>query len=340
MYECALRLNVEGLGEMGLKQQAKCYLACLNCLRHIPLEQAWILKPLPKPAEESDGGADRRSSGTGSKRSSEGISVIPPLTRRKAQVTVLELKHIEREYELVHARLKMLKTQPDAQASGGPLSAADTISLLTRSRLFREAVRLAKLFDQSIVPVFQGLAHACLYPQTSGTHGPTPLEGNGILKENEEREVWWNLLKDLIENEGKSSNQSHLHHAVCVVLLQHTTTLPTWLVNSYKIRNSGELLQLYVTHGLLEEAVRLACQYIDGILGHGMDQIGLRNALHAAKPPVWMPYTALDKLLLELREVQQNPYFSKLSGELNGRLQKYRQALERVSRDRVILLQG
>ncbi|KAK7066285.1 hypothetical protein SK128_016915 [Halocaridina rubra] len=93
-------------------------------------------------------------------------------------------------------------------------------------------------------------------------------------------------------------------------------------------------------HGLLEEAVRLACQYIDGVLGHGMDQVGLLNALHASEPPVWMPYTALDKLLLELREVQQNNYYSKLSSDLNSRLHKYRSELERVSQDRLIFLKG
>ena len=48
--------------------------------------------------------------------------MVPPLQRRKPQVKVLELKHIEREYELVHARLKMLKLQPDAPTTGWFLS--------------------------------------------------------------------------------------------------------------------------------------------------------------------------------------------------------------------------
>ncbi|XP_066987755.1 nuclear pore complex protein Nup160 [Macrobrachium rosenbergii] len=337
MYECALRLNVEGLGEKGLRQQAKCYLACLNCLRHIPSEQAWILKPLPKASGESDDGSEKGSNGNGSKRSASGTSVIPPLCRKKPQVKVLELKHIEREYELVHARLKMLKLQPDSQAAGGPLSADDTISLLTHGRLFREAVRLAKLFDLSIVPIFQELANACLHPQPSQAH--ILREANGIVKEGDENEVWWNLLKDLLEEE-EQGNQSLLHRTVCSVLLQHTTALPTWLVNSYKLCNCGELLHLYVNHGLLEDGVRLACQYVDGILGHGTDQVGLCNALHSREAPVWMPYTALDKLLLELQEVQQNKYFAELSRELNEKLQIYHTQLQKVSQDRVILLQG
>ncbi|XP_063612781.1 nuclear pore complex protein Nup160-like, partial [Penaeus indicus] len=311
MYECALRLNIEGVGEKGLQQQAKCYLACLNCLRHIPSEQAWIIKPLPKSGEdEADQEmATRKSSSISPKRSSDGESVAPPLSRRRPQVKVLELPHIEREYELVHARLKIVKTQPDASASGGPLSAADTISLLTHGRLFTEAVRLARLFEQPIAPILQGLAHTCIHPQNT-LNKATAQDENGILRESEESQMWWNLLRELVEGE-EQSNQTVLHNAVTSVLLQHSTTLPTWLVNSYMVRNCGELLRLYVGHGLLEEAVKVACQYIDGVLGHGTEQVGLPNALHAGAAPVWLPYTALDKLLLELREVQQDIHFAK-----------------------------
>lgn len=341
MYECALRLNIEGLGEKGLRQQAKCYLACLNCLQHIPPEQAWILKPLPK-SSNGEGEVDNDSrtvGGISPKRNSDGTSVAPPLTRRRPQVKVLELTHIEREYELVHARLKMVKSQPDVSSLGGPLSAADTISLLTHGRLFREAVHLAKLFELPVAPVLKGLAHTCLHPSVSHTKVISSQEERSIVRESNETEVWRNLLKELLEEEEKA-NQSLLHHAVASVLLQHTTSLPAWLVNSYKTRNPGELLQLYVSHGLLEEAVKLACQYIDGVLGHGTVQMGLSNALHAAASPVWLPYTALDKLLLELGEVQHDPRFSKLLGELNTRLGIYRQELDQVSRNRVILLQG
>lgn len=46
--------------------------------------------------------------------------------------------------------------------------------------------------------------------------------------------MWWNLLRELVEEE-EQSNQTVLHHAVASMLLQHSTTLPTWLVNSYKV---------------------------------------------------------------------------------------------------------
>ncbi|XP_042215921.1 nuclear pore complex protein Nup160-like [Homarus americanus] len=83
MYECALRLNVEGVGEKGLRQQAKCYLACLNCLRHIPPQQAWILKPLPKLTDgeaEEDWQNGRRYSKTQQRRRISCSSTDPAAT--------------------------------------------------------------------------------------------------------------------------------------------------------------------------------------------------------------------------------------------------------------------
>lgn len=56
--------------------------------------------------------------GISPKRSSEGEPLAPPLPRCRPQVKVLELTHIQREYELVHARLLLLKTLPDVPLSG------------------------------------------------------------------------------------------------------------------------------------------------------------------------------------------------------------------------------
>lgn len=55
MYECAWRLSAEGVGEEGLKQQLKCYLACINCLKLLPKDAAWILKPNPvRPSGDNE----------------------------------------------------------------------------------------------------------------------------------------------------------------------------------------------------------------------------------------------------------------------------------------------
>lgn len=163
MYECALRLNVEGVREKGVRQQGKCYLACLNCLQHIPQQEAWIVRPLTAQFSEDTSSFPSKGitsifllfillfckfllltlltyltfcyslnclfhtllvcllltgEGVSPKRSSEGDPVAPPMPRCRPQVKVLELTHIQREYELVHARLLLLKALPDVPLSG------------------------------------------------------------------------------------------------------------------------------------------------------------------------------------------------------------------------------
>ena len=50
MYECSQRLSTEAATQDALKQQLKCYLACINCLKLLPKDMAWILKPTPAAA--------------------------------------------------------------------------------------------------------------------------------------------------------------------------------------------------------------------------------------------------------------------------------------------------
>ena len=160
-----------------------------------------------------------------------------------------------------------------------------------------------------------------------------------MQKDHTDSSQWWLLLKELLQEQEKGG-QSHLHCNVTTTLLSHSNSLPTWLIHSYKKRNSAELLRLYVSHGKLEDAVRLSCEYIDGLLGVATNQVGLANPLQANAAPVWMPYTALDKLLLELKEVQSNSYFKQLYDTLDCKLKVYQEELHRVSADRLIFLQG
>lgn len=50
--------------------------------------------------------------------------------------------------------------------SGGPITPSDTISLLTHARLFKEAVRLARMFELPVTPILKGLANTCLHPHS------------------------------------------------------------------------------------------------------------------------------------------------------------------------------
>ena len=317
MYECALRLNVEGMGEAGLKQQAKCYLTCLNCLGHIPKDHAWILKPVAKSLSfnglNEDGIQYPGEKSPSPKRNSEGVSV--PSRSKKVQVELLELNDIEREYQLVHARLKLFKMHPESsQSPGGPMSPADTISMLTHGKLFTDAVRLSKLYKLPITPILEGLTTVCCEADSSKDKLSqwTWLSENGMQRDSGENSGWWSLLRQILEEE-EIGKQSHLHQAIAKTILKRSASLPAWLVCSYKKKNCGELLQLLVNFGLLENSVQIACDYLDAVLGRGTEEFGLPNAIHVSAPQVWVPYTALDHLKLELADLKQDPLYDKVS---------------------------
>ena len=77
--------------------------------------------------------------------------------------------------------------------------------------------------------------------------------------------------------------------------------------------NASELLRLYLCHGYLEDAATLASEYISAVMGLGKEYFGLHEALNAKSAPVWLPYNALDQLLLELRDHSDDPVYKAVS---------------------------
>ena len=155
MYECAMRLSTETHSLAGLKQQMKCYLACLNALRLVNPDYAWIVKPVLKVVEI---GA-HLPAGVSPKHSYDG-DILPTSTSIKSRMEVVEAKDIEKEFQLVSARLKLanLKKKKDQAAISGPgLTANDALALLVSSNLYMEAVKIAKAYKLDRRPIAEGL---------------------------------------------------------------------------------------------------------------------------------------------------------------------------------------
>ncbi len=74
------------------------------------------------------------------------------------------------------------------------------------------------------------------------------------------------------------------------------------------------MLRLFHAHGFLEEASSLAVEYLSAALGDGKEYFGLSTSLNANSPPVWVPVTAVEQLMMEL-ELNQNvdPLYKKVS---------------------------
>ncbi|KAI8512729.1 hypothetical protein Bbelb_093680 [Branchiostoma belcheri] len=252
-------------------------------------------------------------------------------------------------YMVVLARLHLIQRDPDpAHATGPPLSAEETVALLVQAGLFDNAVSLSQAFKLSLVPVFEGLASKCVRLTLSGPDIPKvggKKEGFDWLGANDipfthtskpitAADQAWQLLQAYLERFDITGVKGY-HKSVANKLLSLGAPLPTWLVRAYKEKNASELLRLYLNFDLLEEACHLVGEYIDAVLGKGTEYFGLKSALHATSPSVWLPYTAIDHLLYTLRTAEGNHSYAKLHLDLSEKLSVYHRNVERVSRDMV-----
>ena len=65
-------------------------------------------------------------------------------------------------------------------------------------------------------------------------------------------------------------------------------------------------MHVYISHGFLEDAARLASEFISAVLGTGKEYFGLETSLNPQNAPVWLPYNTIDTILLELRDHQHD----------------------------------
>ena len=225
--------------------------------------------------------------------------------------------------------------------TGPGLSANETVALLTAANLYEDAVHIVRIFDLDYRPVLEGLASRCVWLAKSAgaverdaawdwlaENSPSGMD----IRAGSAVEAAWKLLQCLLWRleEGR---QSKLHRAVAERLFSQGAYLPSWLVNSYKIvstkilliilvgyegkhfstmhsmyfqNNPAELMHVYISHGFLEDAARLACEFISAVLGTGKEYFGLESSLNPQNAPVWLPYNTIDTILLELRDHQHD----------------------------------
>ncbi|XP_020630292.1 nuclear pore complex protein Nup160-like isoform X2 [Orbicella faveolata] len=345
MYDHAMRLGQEVSGLDSLQKQAKCYLAAMNALRLVDPKNAWIVKPLDRvntrKSDEPPNMSPKRKQGE------EGDILYPGHSgRTRRKVTVLDIRDLEGEYLLVLARLQLIKVDADPTRATGPLlSAQESVALLSQAGLFDNAFTVAFHFNLPKETIFEGLASRCV---------KLSYQGTGLTRRDEE-DAWdwilsndlgeaqvsgyksvadqaWQLLKLYLDRLG--SRDGHVYYrCVASKLLSAGAALPTWLVNDYKRVNASELLRLYINYDLLLEAVMLALEYIEAVLGNGKEYFGLKNALHATSPSVWLPYASLDQLLVLLKDVQTDSELAKARDELTELLQRFHDQVVTVSHD-------
>uniref|UniRef100_A0A674CRI1 Nucleoporin 160 n=1 Tax=Salmo trutta TaxID=8032 RepID=A0A674CRI1_SALTR len=336
MFEYGMRLGREVRTQLGLQKQVNCCLASLNCLRLIRSDYAWIVQPTS--------GAVYERPAASPKRNYDGEFTTGPVS---GQIDILELKDLQKEYDLARSRLTLAQHHPPSAAIAGSASAVEMMSLLVQSGLFDCALSLCQTFKLSLTSVFEGLAFKCIKLQYGGEENQNEawnwLAANQLCtittKESSATDEAWRLLASYLE---KHPTQNAQHHR-CVInkLLSHGVPLPDWLVNAYKGVDAAALLRLYLNYDLLEAAAGLVLEYVDALLGKGHQYFGIERPLSATAPLVWLPYTSIDQLLQSLKVNMHHhaPHYlsspSQMYKKLQDKLNDYHKLVDQTTRRRL-----
>ena len=98
-------------------KQVKCLLACLNALRLVSRDEAWLVKPVQDSANR-----------------------LTNIITAERTVEVIEYSDIEKEYEMSYACLNL-------GHSIVQLTPPEVITLLTSKNHYESALRIARIFD-------------------------------------------------------------------------------------------------------------------------------------------------------------------------------------------------
>ena len=337
MYEAGARLGLELTSLVGLKKQAQSYLACINSLKLVSTKYQWIVKPGHGMSSKSP-----KRSHEGEERDVAGLNTME----------VVELADIEKELMLSQARLKLCSMSGDSSLCLTPgLTPAETVSLLTGANLYMDAVRLCDVYHLplSLVTVVQGLAARCA--RLSGGRGGDLAKAWSWLAENRQAgareaagedavEVAWQLLEAIVTKHEEAGSTS-LHRAVLTCLATTRSAPPPWLLSGYKLRDSAELIRVFHQLGYIEQAGETAIQLVRAVMGDGSEYFGLKEGLKAtSKQPAWLPWTVLDRLVLELRENCGHPGVNNVLERLQSTIGAYQTLVESVSKDMISIKAG
>merc|ERR1712226_1437492 len=223
---------------------------------------------------------------------------------------------MEKEYLLIFSRLKLLQNKKGDTITVGPsLSAAETVGLLAQSGLFDIAFSVAVKFKLSFRNIFESLAAKCAQlvndkPSELDERWKwltyNELSTSQVITSKNATDQAFHLLQTYLKKFQKNNSSVH-YKAVASKFLSMGCELPSWLIQLYEFSNPAELLHVYLCFDMVTEASELSLKYIDAVLGHGKEYLGLNTALHATTPSVWLPYTSFDQLITALRGNYDNP---------------------------------
>lgn len=253
MYEYGKRLSIEVPGIESISKQVSCYMITLNCLKIVNPTYSWIVKPSTKrlPSESvaiSDqltNNSKRNHLGNEIESESESENGLT----HKLIIDVVDIDEIKKEYELVNARLKLLKKDPKLyNIANTPLTAPETVIHLVAASLFDVAFHICKMLKMSYQDVFYGIVSKYIHLVNSNSSYEIFDLYNNCFIDNQTVvlgyinsadlspfDKMWHLINAYLER-YEQPGQTQMHKCVTEKLLEAGLPLPTLLKIRYQVK--------------------------------------------------------------------------------------------------------
>lgn len=138
------------------------------------------------------------------------------------------------------------------------------VSILIMNHKYKEVMRLSKMWNLPIHYPLRELVKTCLTLTNPEERDKAWiwLANNGVTGDGiDSGKIAWRFLEASVRR-YEENGRTILHYHVADELLRHKAFLPSWLVKTFKEKNVGELLQLYLSYGELLNCADLIIELI------------------------------------------------------------------------------
>jgi len=368
MLERVIQIGAKGKGMEAVKAQRDSYLDILTCLslvedkvlafanRSEDLDFVTLLRNMKKRQKQKlerqrESGEEMEQAGEDESSRDKWKMVVPPENAREVQISTQIRTYDEalRECELCNCLLLLedkLASDP-IRFNDGKRRAVETVEYLALAYRFDDAIKLARMWDISVVPVIRGFATVCvnLNYDIAPTDGDPaeyvrfldvselPNSGTSVV------EMALMILQNYVKKYEKPK-ETYVHQEVALEFLSYNINLPRWLLDSYKKRDAAQLLNCYLRYGELEEATTLAVDIVDATLGR-RDAKEFDPSIETVTPhladPI-LPYTMIDLLAADLTaKKEKEPRCEELLNTLKRRCDDYVIRVNETRRERLLM---
>ncbi|CAI6373079.1 unnamed protein product [Macrosiphum euphorbiae] len=177
---------------------------------------------------------------------------------------LIEIDHLKKLCWLARARQEI-------EESTTNMDVQSVTSVLLMKHKYKNVMRLSKMWNLSLYQPLRELVKTCLSLTDSEECDKAWiwLADNEVSVDGiDSKKIAWHFLETLVvqyEEKGKTL----IHYHVADELLRHKSFLPSWIIKTFKERNVGELLQLYLSYGELINCADLILELFEQEMSSG-----------------------------------------------------------------------